>query len=186
MGGNNPFWDDDTNSLYYVDLYGGELLRYSYDDDKVYRAVVDKTKYNGYIIPIKGRKNRFLVALDQTTFVVFWDGYSTTATKEEEVFSVNADIKANNLVVGPNDELFASGFTAKFCKPDQPANLPLFAYDPQDKQTSTTTTNNQALTGLVFNEKKNILYNLDGCLKTIYSYDYDTQSRQLCEDECIF
>lgn len=51
--GGQCIWDDDTNSLYYVDQFSGSFLRYSVDDDAVYTATVTgQTGLSGFLAPI--------------------------------------------------------------------------------------------------------------------------------------
>lgn len=42
--GEGPHWDADTQSLYYVDIYGTEasVLRYDYKEKKIYYATIGR------------------------------------------------------------------------------------------------------------------------------------------------
>lgn len=40
--GEGPHWDWQTQNLYYVDIYGGTINRYSYAENKTYSATVGK------------------------------------------------------------------------------------------------------------------------------------------------
>lgn len=40
--GEGPHWDVGSQSLYYIDIYGGTIHRYDYADNKTYTATVGK------------------------------------------------------------------------------------------------------------------------------------------------
>lgn len=40
--GEGPHWDIETQSLYFVDIYGGSIHRYDYNENKVYSCKVGK------------------------------------------------------------------------------------------------------------------------------------------------
>lgn len=42
--GEGPHWDIPSQSLYYVDIYGGTLCRYSRQKDKVYKCKIGESK----------------------------------------------------------------------------------------------------------------------------------------------
>lgn len=119
--GGQSTWDDETNSLYYVDLFGSRFCRYSVDENTVYKTTLGQIGTYGFITPIKGKKNRFLVSVDENVFILKWDGRSSNATKGRTLFTVNPRMNVNSVLITADNELFLGGFTDSVC--GNPANL---------------------------------------------------------------
>lgn len=51
--GEGPHWDIPSQSLYYVDIYGGTLCRYSSKEHKVYRCKIGELRVYTVTIRIK-------------------------------------------------------------------------------------------------------------------------------------
>lgn len=66
-------------------MIGSAYYRYSYDENKVYKTTVDDMDLTGFIQPMRGQKNRFLVGLKGAVSIMNWDGISTKATIESTV-----------------------------------------------------------------------------------------------------
>ncbi|XP_067634406.1 regucalcin-like [Eurosta solidaginis] len=77
--GEGPHWDIKTQSLYFVDIDLAKLLRYDYKTNKTYSAVLQGEKFASFIIPIKGKKDKFVVGCDRRVVIVKWDGISPIA-----------------------------------------------------------------------------------------------------------
>lgn len=182
--GNNAFWDDATNSVYYNDLFGRAFYRYSYDKNKVYKTVVDKYSFATFIQPIQGRKNRFLVGLNGTVVKIKWNGRSSTATRVRDIFTIAPKTNFNSFTVGPNNDFITGGFGNAFCA--NPSNVSLYQYDAVNDDLISSVSRGRSIIGLVVNEKKNILYLLEACTKVLYAYDYDAVNRDLCKAYRIF
>lgn len=159
-------------------MFGKAYYRYSLDEDKVYKLVVDSSAYAGFIMPIEGRKNRFLIGFNGTAVMIKWDGISSTATRVKNVFSIAADTILGGIMVTANNEFFAGGFTSALCT--QLPTLSLYEYT-QNKDLVTVFTYFKSTIGLALNEKKNVLYHLDTCTKQISAFDYDPSDGHLCE-----
>lgn len=98
--GESPHWDAKTESLYYVDFFGdsNQLLRYDYNEDRLYAAkIVPEQKNPGFIIPVEGCKNQFMVGFqDRRVRIVYWDGRAPTAVIMETLFEVEQSSEYSN------------------------------------------------------------------------------------------
>lgn len=108
--GEGPHWDIKTQTLYYVDLIGRKINCYKYHENRAYSAVIgvlihtslrtkiilninynystDYEKYSddiGFIIPIKGRPNEFVIGLGPKVVRIIWDSVSPKFTVIEEL-----------------------------------------------------------------------------------------------------
>lgn len=91
--GEGPHWDDKTQSLYYVDIYGkGEsILRYDYKENKVYSAKVDGEEVVSFIIPVANTIDQYAVGIRKRVGIVEWDGVSPKAKLGPIAFEVDED-----------------------------------------------------------------------------------------------
>lgn len=95
--GTRCHWDDASQSLYYCDVYGNEsaILRYDFNENKVYAAGIDGESVTPFIIPVANSSNEFAVGLGRRAGIVQWDGKSPKATLKSIAFEVDSD-KSNN------------------------------------------------------------------------------------------
>lgn len=91
--GEGPHWDEKTQSLYYVDIYGkeGSILRYDYKENKVYSAKIDGEEVVSFIIPVANTIGQYAVGIRKRLGVVEWDGVSPKAKLGPIAFEVNED-----------------------------------------------------------------------------------------------
>lgn len=70
--GQNPHWDVETNSLYFVDLFGKLLIRYSYTNQKLDWLKVDGIETPGYFMPIQCSFDRYAVGANDTAYIMMF------------------------------------------------------------------------------------------------------------------
>lgn len=141
---------------------------------------VDGTSFGSFIQPIAGRKNRFLIAMNEKAVVINWDGHSSKGTVVKEVFSAEKDTNLDGFTVGPNNDFFTGNFANDFCASD--ADLPVYQYLADSDELKTVATGYKSTTGLIMNEKTKTLYHLDSCTKTLSAFDYDSKNRRICKE----
>uniref|UniRef100_T1H3P8 SMP-30/Gluconolactonase/LRE-like region domain-containing protein n=1 Tax=Megaselia scalaris TaxID=36166 RepID=T1H3P8_MEGSC len=76
--GEAPHWDIATQNLYYVDIVNGKLLRYDYNENKVYHCKIENVSVVGFVVPVEGEANQFVVGAERDISIVEWDGFSET------------------------------------------------------------------------------------------------------------
>ncbi|TMW39939.1 hypothetical protein DOY81_014981 [Sarcophaga bullata] len=86
--GEGPHWDVTTQNLYYVDINAGKILRYNYNENKVYKAKVDGERFASFIIPVEGTNDQFAVGCGRRVLIVQWDGVSNIAKSIKCLFEV--------------------------------------------------------------------------------------------------
>lgn len=178
MMGAKPIWSDETQSVYFVDIFGHKICRYGLGDDTVYKATIDNGDYTGFISPIDGHPNRFIVGAGASAAMIDWDGSSPTATRGDTVFDIEPNTNFLTFLAGPDDDYYFGGFNKSFCL--SPANLPLYFYTASKGQ-SVVASNFKAITGLVLFEKYNVMCVLDSCASKIVIFDHDPITGVLCE-----
>lgn len=179
LKGEISFWNEDTNSLNFVDLFGKAIYRYDYYADELYKATIDQLNWVSFALPIEGQRNRYLVGSNDTALLIDWDGKSSTVTKVREVFNIEANTYLNAVAIGLNGELITGGFGAAFCM--NTANLSFYQFS-EDGELSSSSGHHKSTIGLEINTAENILYQLDACQKHINAFDYNPQNGDLCKD----
>lgn len=91
--GEGPHWDERTQSLYYVDIYGkeGTVLRYDYKENKVYSASIDGEEVVSFIIPVANTAGQYAVGIRKRVGIIEWNGVSPKAKLGPIAFEVNED-----------------------------------------------------------------------------------------------
>jgi len=84
--GEGPHWDVETQSLYYVDIFGKHIYKYTPSTKKLTKANIGK--HVSFIIPVEGSKDRFLISMDRELVVITWDGVSPQVSKLEKIAEV--------------------------------------------------------------------------------------------------
>lgn len=89
--GEGPHWDIQTQSLYFVDIFGKAVHKYIPASGKHYKAAVGKQV--SIIIPVKGNCQQFLVSLERDISIITWDGVSEKPSKIEKISEVDVGTK---------------------------------------------------------------------------------------------
>lgn len=177
--GAKPMWSDYTESVYFVDIIGHKICRYSPGENTVYKATIDNGNYTGYISPIDGEPNSYIVGTDNLAVKVNWDGSSPTATKGDTLFEIEPGTNFLTLFVSPNNSsMYFGGYKTTFCRDHE--DLPLYYYTPS-KGKSVVASNFKSITGLALDEKRNVLYVMDSCGTAASAFDFDPTDGSLCK-----
>lgn len=84
----NPFWDCKSQCLFFADLASNRIHRYDLRQDRMWTATIDGIAGAQSLIPMK-RRGCFAVAVGNTMWKVRWNGYSSKATIDKKIFTVN-------------------------------------------------------------------------------------------------
>ncbi|CAO1332344.1 unnamed protein product [Diamesa serratosioi] len=78
--GDCPFFNVDTNVLYYVDTLGGSVYHFDYNTNKTYTARILGEHVISFIVPVYGNEHQFVVGAGKRLLLINWDGITTMAT----------------------------------------------------------------------------------------------------------
>lgn len=107
-----PHWVSHSKSLFFVDIIESFIFRYDYDGDKCYKANIEGevgTKV-GFIVPVEGKSDQFVVGLGPRFVLIKWDGTSALAKRVKVLAEVDQDVKVtrfNDGKVDPHGRIFA-------------------------------------------------------------------------------
>lgn len=183
--GEGPHWDVATQSLYYVDIRVGKLHRYDYNENKVYKAQIEGETLAGFVTPVEGTSDQFVVGAGRRMIVVTWDGVSETAKVNRTLFQVQQGderFNANRFNDGkcdPKGRLFAgtmrsAGDEFEFRYGE------LYKYE-KDGKVEVVKTDVGISNGLAWNEKTNKFFYIDTTDYEVKEYDYDFATGKACK-----
>lgn len=107
-----PHWVSSTQNLYFCDIIESTIFRYDYNADKCYKANIEGeigTKV-GFIVPVEGKPNQFVVGLGPRFVLIQWDGISPLAKRVKVLVEVDQDVKVtrfNDGKVDPHGRIYA-------------------------------------------------------------------------------
>lgn len=182
--GEVPHWDDYTRSLYYIDINGidSSLLRYDYDENRVYRATVDGAPSLLFLLPIKCTENQFLVGMDRKAVIVKWDGRSPKAVKIRTLFEV--DCGTSNVLNDVKIDLFGRFYggtkSVESCDTNAPPTGAFYEFE-EGKCAKKLFGNVFISNGLTWVRKTGKFYYVDSCAYDIIEFDYNPVTGDLCK-----
>lgn len=186
--GEGPHWDNESQSLYYIDIEGPEatLLRYDYRENRTYAATVDNEPLMTFVLPVHNTSDEFLIGAKHAAKVIRWDGKSSKGVVLRTVFEVETNSfydtnRFNDAKTDPFGRFYGGTQRLNGCDgPNTLANASFYSYSP-------TSGVKQLLTdiyisnGLTWNRKTNKFYYIDSCSYDIKEFQYDSATGDLCE-----
>lgn len=173
--GESPHWDVATQNLYYVDINSAILLRYNYQENKVYKAKVKDEKLAAFIIPVEGTSDHFAVAAGNRVVVVQWDGISDTANVVKTLFQIkNEEVHFNDGKCDPCGRLF-TGTMINEGDAFENRQGEFYIYE-KGGRAEILKSNIGISNGLAWNEKANKFYYIDTADYEVKEYNYDLKT----------
>lgn len=172
----NPFWDTETDDLYFVDFFGKLLFRYSWAKNTTQTLTVDNLEGPTSFIPIKDSSNEYLVSVDGTAYVVNWDGQSDRAYVDRTLFTFPPNTLINSIFTSDAGELFAGSIASVHCEGGNIQSL--YRYTPANGLELIFNNVSSTVGSVMYG---NTLFHMDGCDKILYATDVHPKSRSLSE-----
>lgn len=188
--GGSPFWDVETQSLLFVDVFGTDfdILRYDWREDKIYKAVMPidlNPKVVIFIIPLKGKKDLFAVGVSSRVVkLVRWDGVAATVEILGDLFSVEQSEEYSGNYwhmsrADPKGRFFGGTFRSEFCSSSSAANASLYRYT---KERGAERLSEMKLPGgMDWNPRTNTYYFINMCEFVLQAYDWCPETGELCK-----
>lgn len=179
--GEAPHWDQNSQSLYYVDIYGTEysVLHYVPSEDIVYGAKIYGEPVVSFIIPVEGTSDEFVVGIGARVGVIHWDGIMPEAHLirvliDGSYYPEYSHIRFNDAKADPYGRLFAGTMRKEECD-----NLEIPTYGnlyriSADQPTAALIAAEtiRCSNGLTWNAQINKFYHIDSCDFGIKEFDY--------------
>lgn len=187
--GEGPHWDIATQNLYFVDINAGLLMRYDYEQNKIYRSKIEGESLASFVIPVEGFSKKFAVGCGRRVLIVNWDGISTTAKVDRVLFEVQPgdQFSGNRLNDGkcdPMGRLFAG--TMRYIGDEFKERLgELYKYSAGGK-VELVKSDVGISNGLAWNEKTKKFYYIDTTDYEVKEYDYDFETGKASNPKVVF
>ncbi|CAH1976955.1 unnamed protein product [Acanthoscelides obtectus] len=187
-----PFWHTNTQELYFVDTFNGTLCRWSYKDKKTQSYHLENHDSVGVIIPIKDKKDYFLVAADRNVYNLYWPSDDNeNEAKLEHLITVDESKPKNQFNDGKADSkgrLWLGTLTRNGDLSVAPEGGSLYKISgfgdslmAEEMERSLSISN-----GLDWCPEYKKLYHIDSQTRKIVAYDFDEQSGQIQNKKIIF
>lgn len=180
----NPYWDDDSQSLYFADVLSVLLYRYSHKENKVYTTTANGLNRPAFLIPIHGSPARFLTSTNGSMLVIVkWDGHSSAAAIERTVATLPSDQFFNSAFVAPNGDLYTGTYAPTLCNIQ--SKMPYYRYSKSDGLVKIAD-NFRSTVGSFLVERTCTMYQLDGCTKILSAFRWNPSTGNLCKGDDYF
>ncbi|RZF37964.1 hypothetical protein LSTR_LSTR005464 [Laodelphax striatellus] len=192
--GHSPYWDVKTQTLYFVDIYGGSVNSYKPATKKLFSAKIVHGPHatTSLIIPYEGMENKFVVGVNSSVANLTWDGMSSTASNPAVIAELteNKTLHSHTGKADPMGRLWI-GTIAQFYKNssggaqiplNQGAEYMISGTGKVIKRIPDIT----APEGLVWSLNKTLMYFANCYEGKIQLYDYDNESGDISNKRVIF
>jgi len=190
--GEGPYWDDETQTLYFVDLFNHTLHSYK-PQTKEYHTV--NVESDGLpvtlIVKIKSEKSSFLISFKNTLATVNWDGVSTQSLIPMKLLDLEdpkATTRLNDGKCDPAGRLWAGtmgalieGTNDQF-EQEKGSLYLLHKNKKVDKQVTNVGISN----GLAWSNDAKKFYYIDSLKYTVDSFDYEHSTGALSNKKTVF
>ncbi|GJQ86435.1 hypothetical protein Trydic_g10342 [Trypoxylus dichotomus] len=188
--GEGPHWDVESQSLYYVDILGQAIHKYTPSTNRHTKAKIEGGPVS-LLVPVEGSPDRFLISIGRKLAVVTWDGVSATPSKVEELLEVEneADLAGNRFNDGkadPAGRLWAGTMGPEpeigKLEPEKGSLYTLVGRREVKKHLSKVSIAN----GLAWNVALKKMYYIDSPRRTVDQYDYDMAKGTINNRKIVF
>lgn len=184
--GEGPHWDIKNQSLYYVDILASAIFRYDSSSETIYKAKIkdNEEKPIGFIIPVEGRDDEFVVGVGREIIIICWDGSSTEATVVHVLTEVDQTESKNRINDGKcdlNGELFFGTMSDENSDIKANPTASFFHYNVKKNEATTLKESIGISNGLTWNKSIGKFYYIDSTARNIKIFDYESSNSEICE-----
>lgn len=185
--GEGPHWHEQRKTLYYVSILEQTIHKYVPATGKHAKTKVDGRV--GFIVPVEGTTDQYLVGVERKFLIVKWDGEEgTPATVVKEIAEVDNESPLNRLNDGkadPKGRVFAGSMGHE----DPPGTYDLNKGNLYRVDGTTVTKVDEGLSisnGLAWDLKEKTMYFIDSLERNVRRYDYDVETGNISNMKHIF
>nr|BAB85479.1 luciferin-regenerating enzyme [Nipponoluciola cruciata] len=184
----SPHWDDETQSLYFVDIVGRSVNKYVPTTKTHTQLKFDKNP--SFIIPVKGCSDRFIVSLEREINLLTWDGASSAPSKIEKiaVFDNTPEKSENRLNDGKADPLGNLWAGTMNMGSDHTTGTPVRGTlsSLSNKQVKEHVSEVCISNGLAWSKDLKKFYYIDSAVRQVDQFDFDAKNLSLSNRQPLF
>lgn len=183
--GEGPHWDEMSQSLFYNDIYGTEasILRYDFNENKVYSAKIDGEPIVSFIIPVANTIDQYAVGIGRRVGIVQWDGKSTKAKLGPIAFEVDEEKtnRFNDAKADPVGRFYGGTMRLEELGDLFESAKGTFYKYTKGEGVKDLLHNIHVSNGLAWNEKTAKFYYIDSCKLNVMEFDYNQKDGDIGE-----
>ncbi|XP_018569343.1 regucalcin [Anoplophora glabripennis] len=176
-----PHWDEDTQSLYFVDIVNQIINKYVPATKKLTTAATGA--HVSFIIPVKGQNNTFIISREREVRVITWDGETDNFSVVRK-FETTANSSVNDGKCDSTGRLWTGtlGLNEENVLAEELGHI----YSIEKDKITKVADNIAIPNGLAFNKELKKFYYIDSHKKTIDAYDWDIEQGTIKNCQPIF
>ncbi|XP_060518027.1 regucalcin-like [Cylas formicarius] len=188
--GEAPFWDEEKQVLYFVDIYGKYLQKYDPATNVFTKVEIEDLVHA--VIPVKGKPDEFFIPLNEELQVINWDGQSAEYSVVKSLWKFDDKLKGksifNDAKCDQTGRLWIGTLDSRIVglpapKVDQWEG---FFISYQKGKVVTHATNIGISNGIAFDDVLKKLYFVDTASGIIDQFDFEEGSGTLANRETVF
>ncbi|KAJ3654200.1 hypothetical protein Zmor_013404 [Zophobas morio] len=188
--GEGPHWDEATQSLYYVDIFGQAIHKFVPSTNTHTKVVLEGGPVT-LVVPVDGATNQFVVSIARKLLLVTWDGVSDKISDSELLIEVENkpgyfNNRFNDGKADPSGRLWAGtmGPEPEIGKLEKEKGA---LYTLVGKhQVKTHLTKVSIANGLAWDLGLKKMYYIDSPRRTVDEYDYNIEKGEICNRKVVF
>lgn len=177
----------DTNSVYWVDAFGGQAHKMDLDSKKISVFKLLGETIFGFCIPVQGQANQFMVGAGKRLHLVNWDGIHSMGKVEKVLAEIDIDgVRMNHARVDKNGRLFfGTVMDEVHCKRpidifDRPRIGGLYRYT-MEQGLAQLKSKIGFPNGISWNSSWTKMFFVDSFDLQVFQFDYDVKSGNISE-----
>uniref|UniRef100_A0A336K406 Regucalcin n=1 Tax=Culicoides sonorensis TaxID=179676 RepID=A0A336K406_CULSO len=184
-----PHWIN--NSLYFVDIMESLIFRYDYPTNKCFKANIEGeigTKI-GFISPVEGKENQFVVGLGPRLVLIHWDGVSALAKRVKVLVEVEQELKVtrfNDGKIDPRGRIFAGTMMS-----EEHGDIfavrkgTLYRFESKTGKCVPLKSKICISNGLAWDETRKRFYYIDSADYEVKEFDYDVETGDISNERSL-
>ncbi|KAK5650612.1 hypothetical protein RI129_001641 [Pyrocoelia pectoralis] len=186
--GEGPFWDSKTQSLYFLDTFKATLLKWKKSKNNIVSHQFDGDSI-GLVVPVKNRKNTFIVCRDRYINLLSWDSANNNTGTIKHLTYVDHSQENNQFndgKVDANGRLWAGTLTRnKDLSVGKDGGLLYMIKGgcgiTVEKKLSPLTISN----GITWSNDNKKIFHIDSATRRVDSYDFNLLSGNMDNQQTI-
>jgi gluconolactonase len=188
--GEGPHWDEATQTLYFVDIFGQAIHKYVPSTNTHTKVVIEGGPVT-MVVPVEGTSDQFVISIGRKLVLVTWDGVSGKISNSELLIEVENKAgyfnnRFNDGKADPSGRLWAGtmGPEPEIGKLEKEKGA-LYTLIGKH-QVKTHLTKVSIANGLAWNLELKKMYYIDSPRRTIDEYDYNIDKGEICNRKVVF
>lgn len=187
--GEGPHWDSQTNSLFFVDIFGKSIHKYTPSNGKFTEAKFDK--HVSLIVPVEGAPNKFIISLNREIVLITWDGTSSKISDVKKIAEVDSkqdvdDNRFNDGKCDPSGRLWAGTMGVEPVNGQVAPNKGSLYSLEKNNEIKTHLTPVSISNGLAWNLELKKFYYIDSPERKVFQFDFDVEKGTISNQKTIF